>query len=77
MDGLTFEELKATLEALRENNKWIILAGHEVGENSRYSVDARVLSQLIQYLNTPENGYWVDTVEKVASYIKMHRKQPG
>ncbi|WP_125564360.1 polysaccharide deacetylase family protein [Pseudoalteromonas rubra] len=77
IDGLTFEELKATLEALRENNKWIILAGHEVGENGRYSVDARVLLQLIQYLNTPENGYWVDTVEKVASYIKMHRKQPG
>ncbi|MCG7537586.1 polysaccharide deacetylase family protein [Pseudoalteromonas sp. OOF1S-7] len=77
MDGMTFDELKTTLETLRENNKWIILAGHEVGENGLYSVDARVLSQLIQYLKAPENGYWVDTVEKVASYIKMHRKEPG
>ncbi|TMP32691.1 polysaccharide deacetylase family protein [Pseudoalteromonas rubra] len=73
MDGMRFAELKTMIEALREDNKWIILAGHEVGGNGLYSVDSKVLSQLIHYLQTPENGYWVDTVDKVGTYIKMHR----
>ncbi|TMP30918.1 polysaccharide deacetylase [Pseudoalteromonas rubra] len=73
MDGMRFEELKTMIEALREDNKWIILAGHEVGENGLYSVDSKVLSQLIHYLQAPENDYWVDTVDKVGTYIKMHR----
>ncbi|RZM74971.1 polysaccharide deacetylase [Pseudoalteromonas rubra] len=76
MDGMGFEELKTMIEALREDNKWIILAGHDVGENGLYSVNAEVLSQLIHYLKEPKNGFWLETVDKVSHYIKMHRKQP-
>ena len=76
LDGQTFEEIKTVLEFLKGNNSWIILAGHDVGENGLYSVDKDVLEQLFVYLKDPKNGYWLDTVNTIGSYIKHHRKAP-
>ncbi|MEJ6474322.1 polysaccharide deacetylase family protein [Pseudoalteromonas piscicida] len=73
MDGMTFEEIKALLAHLRSNNSWIILAGHEVGEKGRYTVDSKMLDKLIPYLKDPKNGYWLDTVSNVTDYIKRKR----
>jgi peptidoglycan/xylan/chitin deacetylase (PgdA/CDA1 family) len=74
IDGQTFDEIKTTLDLLKANNSWIILAGHDVGENSLYSVDKAVLEALFIYLKDPKNGYWLDTVNTIGSYIKQHRK---
>ncbi|KJZ04886.1 polysaccharide deacetylase family protein [Pseudoalteromonas piscicida] len=74
MDGVSFEELKGLLEHLRANNSWIILAGHEVGEKGMYTVDTKMLDQLIPYLQDPKNGYWLDTVSNVGDYIKSKRE---
>ena len=56
------------------NNSWIILAGHDVGEKGRYSVDEQMLAELVSYLKNPKNGYWLDTVSNVADYIKLQRQ---
>ena len=74
MDGMSFSELKALLDTLRVNNSWIILAGHDVGEKGRYSVDEQMLAELVSYLKNPKNGYWLDTVSNVADYIKLQRQ---
>ena len=74
MDGMSFEQLKEQIEFMRVNNSWIVLAGHEVGKGDWYTVDAKVLEQLIGYLNDPKNGFWLDTVANVADYIEQKRK---
>ncbi|MCF2859903.1 polysaccharide deacetylase family protein [Pseudoalteromonas sp. SMS1] len=73
MDGMTFEEIKDLLALLREDNKWIILAGHEVGEKGMYSVDKEALEALIVYLQDPKNGFWLATVTEVANHIEAQR----
>ncbi|MBQ4845415.1 polysaccharide deacetylase family protein [Pseudoalteromonas sp. MMG005] len=76
IDGQSFKQIKTTLESVKHNNSWIILAGHEVGEKGLYTVDKTVLDQLITYLKDPKNGYWLETVNTIGSYIKQHRKAP-
>ncbi|KZN64667.1 hypothetical protein N478_21975 [Pseudoalteromonas luteoviolacea S4060-1] len=73
MDGMTFEEIRDMLELLREDNKWIILAGHDVGEKGMYTVDKDALEALIVYLKDPKNGFWLATVSEVASHIEEYR----
>ncbi|MCF6442253.1 polysaccharide deacetylase family protein [Pseudoalteromonas luteoviolacea] len=73
MDGMSFVEIKALLDMLKENNKWIILAGHEVGKKGLYTTDKAALDALIVYLKDPKNGYWLATVDEIATYIEKHR----
>ncbi|MFC3032452.1 polysaccharide deacetylase family protein [Pseudoalteromonas fenneropenaei] len=76
MDGLSFDEIKTILEQLRGNQSWLILAGHDVGEKGLYSVDQQALARLIEYLQDPANGYWLDTVSNVAKHLRAERTQP-
>lgn len=75
IDGLSFAEIITMLEQLRENNAWLILAGHEIGKGDQYTTDAKVLEQLLVYLQDPDNGYWIDTVSNVGDYVKANRKK--
>ncbi|WP_440054813.1 polysaccharide deacetylase family protein [Pseudoalteromonas sp. T1lg65] len=75
MDGISFDELKPVLEQLRHNHSWIILAGHNVGEKGLYTVDQKMLEQLIEYLKDPKNGFWLDTVSNVGDYIRKQRNK--
>lgn len=74
IDGMSFDEIITMLEQLRENNSWLILAGHEIGKGDQYTTDAKVLEQLIQYLQKPQNGYWLSTVSDVVKHVKNKRK---
>ncbi|CAM4263153.1 polysaccharide deacetylase family protein [Pseudoalteromonas byunsanensis] len=73
IDGMSFEEIKQMLELLRFRHSWVILAGHDVGERGMYTVDKEALERLVSYLKEPENGYWVNTVDNIANYIKQNR----
>lgn len=73
MDGLSFSELRELLEHERETDKWLVLAGHEVGSRGAMTTDLKALEQLLQYLQDPKNGYWVAPVGEVAAYIKQQR----
>ncbi|CAH9064366.1 hypothetical protein PSECIP111854_03429 [Pseudoalteromonas sp. CIP111854] len=75
IDGMTFEQIKATLEAMRFSQSWIILAGHEVGSKGKYTIDRDALDALIVYLKDPSNGYWLDTVDNVANFIDKQRAE--
>lgn len=69
IDGLNFEQLKELVEKHREQDKWLILVGHEVGVAGPYTTDLTALEQLIRYLQDPANGYWLAPVGEVATYI--------
>jgi peptidoglycan/xylan/chitin deacetylase (PgdA/CDA1 family) len=73
IDGLTFNQMRQLLEQYREQDKWLILVGHEVGVAGPYSTDLQALEQLIHYLQDPANGYWLAPVGEVASYIRQQQ----
>ncbi|NMM39527.1 polysaccharide deacetylase family protein [Pseudoalteromonas arctica] len=75
IDGMSFDEIITMLEQLRENNAWLILAGHEIGNGDQYTTDAKVLEQLLMYLKDPANGYWLDTVSNVGDYVNAQREK--
>lgn len=73
IDGLSFNQMRQLLEQYREQDKWLILVGHEVGVAGPYSTDLQALEQLIHYLQDPANGYWLAPVGEVASYIRQQQ----
>lgn len=75
MDGLTFSELRELLERARETDKWVVLAGHDIGNRGAMTTDVKALEQLLQYLQDPKNGYWLAPVGEVAPYIKQQRSE--
>lgn len=76
IDGLRFAQIKELLKRYRENNSWIILAGHDIGQRGPYTVDTQALEQLLAYINDPDNGFWVGTVSEVADYVRSNRTAP-
>nr|WP_250885710.1 polysaccharide deacetylase family protein [Shewanella jiangmenensis] len=70
IDNKSFTEIKAMLEAQRETNKWLILAGHDIGSEGTFTTRTTALEQLIQYLQDPANGYWLAPVGQVAEHLQ-------
>ncbi|MBN2131348.1 MAG: polysaccharide deacetylase family protein [Sedimentisphaerales bacterium] len=69
LDGLTFEQLKALIEAARAKGFWLVLCGHEIGAGGRQTTRADTLRAFCEYARDPNNGLWVDTVANVARYV--------
>jgi len=69
LDGLTFVQLKAAIEAACENGSWLVLCGHEIGAGGRQTTRADTLRAFCEYAQDPNNGLWVDTVANVARYM--------
>jgi len=72
-DGKSFEQLKALIEQAKEDNSWLILAGHEMDTSGSQTTLLESLDRLCQYMNNPANGIWVDTVENIALHVKNNR----
>lgn len=70
IDNKSFADIKSQLEAQRETNKWLILAGHDIGSEGTFTTRKDVLEQLIQYLQDPANGYWLAPVGEVAEHLQ-------
>jgi peptidoglycan-N-acetylglucosamine deacetylase len=74
MDGKAFEELLVLLETARETGKWLVLAGHEMGEDGRQTTRLSTLRQLLEYAQNPANGVWIAPVGTVVRYVEGKRK---
>jgi len=72
-DGKSFEELKILIDRAAKESRWLILAGHEVGDGGRQTTLSSSLERLCQYAQNPDNGIWIDTVGSVAEYIQKVR----
>lgn len=73
MDDMNLDELMPMIEYARENNLWLVLAGHDTqpqytGQTTRLEF----LNELCQYINTNEE-IWVAPVGDIASYIETTR----
>lgn len=73
MDGKTFEQIKVLIDGAKAHNGWLLLAGHEMGEDGRQTTRISMLRQLIEYAKDPANGIWLAPVGDVQDYIAKQR----
>jgi peptidoglycan/xylan/chitin deacetylase (PgdA/CDA1 family) len=74
MDEQDFEDILPLLERAKQNNQWLILGGHEMGEEGSQTTRLSMLRKLLQYAGDPAHGVWVAPVGTVAGYVSQHRK---
>jgi peptidoglycan-N-acetylglucosamine deacetylase len=73
MDGKTFEEIQALIDNAKDHNDWLLLAGHEMGEDGSQTTRISMLRKLIAYSKDPANGVWLAPVGEVQAFIKKQR----
>ena len=73
MDGKTFEQIQTLINGAKAHGDWLLLAGHEMGEEGFQTTRISMLRELIQYAKDPANGIWLATVGEVQAYIKKQR----
>jgi peptidoglycan-N-acetylglucosamine deacetylase len=73
MDGKDFEQIFPIIETARKNGQWVVLAGHEMGENGSQTTRLSMLRKLIAYAQDPANKLWIAPVGTIASYIEMQK----
>lgn len=79
LDNKSIEEIMVLIEAAHKKGKWLILTGHDFGEDVK-SVDNLISSKktieaICNYANDPANGIWIDNVHNIATYIKDRRNE--
>jgi peptidoglycan/xylan/chitin deacetylase (PgdA/CDA1 family) len=74
MDDAELPALRPILDAAIEQGRWLVLAGHDIGEPpGRQTTRVSLLRALGEYLNAPERGVWVAPVGAVAEWIRTKR----
>jgi len=73
LDGLSFEDARPLLDKAVAEGRWLILAGHEIGEGGVQTTRAATLAALCRHAKDPANGLWVDTVEAVSAHVLRQR----
>lgn len=74
MDGKDFGYIKSLITSARNRGDWVLLAGHEMGEEGPQTTSITMLRALIAYAKDPANEIWLAPVGEVQEYIKKHRK---
>lgn len=74
MDGKDFEELLPILQEAVRNNAWIVLAGHEMGEDGPQTTRLSMLKKLVEYVGQHPDEFWLAPVGTVASYVQLQKK---
>ena len=68
-----FEEIRSLIESAKKSGKWLVLAGHEMGEEGPQTTHLSMLEELMKYAANPANGVWLAPVGTVADYISNNR----
>jgi peptidoglycan/xylan/chitin deacetylase (PgdA/CDA1 family) len=77
MDDKAFQDILPVLHDAQKHGKWVVLAGHNIGEAGAYVTRASMLDDLLAYARDPKNGIWLAPVGDVAEYIRDHRQDGG
>ncbi len=67
------KDILPQIETARKNGDWLLLAGHEIGEDAHQTVNISMLEDLMTYLKTDGSDIWLGTVAEVNAYIKKQR----
>jgi peptidoglycan/xylan/chitin deacetylase (PgdA/CDA1 family) len=70
-DRLTFAEAKVWLDLTARRGGWLIFVGHDMGVDRRQGVSQATLEETCRYLADPAQGFWVDTVAAIGSYVQQ------
>ncbi len=73
LDGKSFEQILTLIEAAKSRGQWLILAGHEIGDEGPQTSLVNTIEEILKYASDPGNGIWIDSVSNIASYIKEKR----
>lgn len=73
MDGKDFADIKNLVDQVVETGGWLVLAGHEIGENGFQTTRTKMLRELVAYAKRPGSGIWIGTVGDVASHVNEQR----
>lgn len=74
MDGKDFEALLPVIQSAQKNGQWLVLAGHEIGDNGFQTTRLAMLKKLIEYAQDPANEIWIAPVGTITKYVSTHRK---
>ena len=72
-DGLSFEDVRPLVDKAAAEGRWLILAGHEIGESGPQTTRAATLAALCRYAKDPKSGLWIDTVDAVSAHVRRTR----
>jgi peptidoglycan/xylan/chitin deacetylase (PgdA/CDA1 family) len=72
-DDLSYDELSRWLRKAAAEGRWLVLAGHEIGDGGRQTVRASALEQLCRDAGGEGSDLWIATVAAVASFIARPR----
>lgn len=75
MDGKDFEQILPLLEEAKKTGKWVVLAGHEMGESGSQTTRLSMLRKLMAYAQNPANGIWLAPVGTVAKYVQQQKSK--
>jgi peptidoglycan/xylan/chitin deacetylase (PgdA/CDA1 family) len=71
MDAVAFEDLRPAIDDAIARGQWLVLAGHDIGSTPGPQVTrTSTLDSLLEYVNAPERGVWLDTVGAVSAHVK-------
>jgi peptidoglycan/xylan/chitin deacetylase (PgdA/CDA1 family) len=73
MDGKDFAQIRPWLDEARSRGAWLVLAGHDIGDDGRQTTRIAMLDALLPYASDPANGIWLATVGEVAAHIAARR----
>lgn len=72
LDNLDFPAMKKLLDAAAKDGRWLIFAGHEMGnENKNQMTSLDALAQLIPYARS--QNIWLDTVHNIGQHVYKSR----
>ncbi|MRI02054.1 polysaccharide deacetylase family protein [Kriegella sp. EG-1] len=74
MDGKSFEEIMELIEHAKANNLWLILAGHDIGDENIQTTEVAMLEKLLPYLKDPKNEIWTAPVGEITTFIQELRQ---
>jgi len=73
-DDADFSQIKPLIEQAMKNGQWLVFAGHDIKESGpRQVTRLKMLEELCRYASDPRNGVWIDTIDKIASYVLGQR----
>ena len=74
MDGKNFDQILPLIEDAAKSGTWLVLAGHEMGDEGPQTTRLAMLKQLAEYVQNPANGIWIAPMGTVAKYIQDQNK---
>jgi peptidoglycan/xylan/chitin deacetylase (PgdA/CDA1 family) len=57
MDGKDFDQILSLIKAAKETGKWLVLAGHEMGDSGQQTTRLTMLKDLMEYAQNRLMGY--------------------